>query len=74
MSPRIADPVRLNDTPTDTRRPVTPDWAVGDVVQVGRVRWIIRILNDQHVELEATNVPAGIWWTTTLNNLPDKGA
>jgi hypothetical protein len=49
-----------------------PAWKVGDQIIVGNVRWIIRILRGQHVELEAANVPAGIWWSTTLDRLPAK--
>jgi len=72
--PRLADPIRLADHDPTGPRPHTTTWTVGDVVQVGRVRWIIRILTDHKVELEAANVPAGIWWRTTLDHLPDKAA
>ena len=53
-------------------RPKTEAWGEGDVVIVGRVRWAIRILQGEHVELEAMNVPSGMWWTTTLDRLPEK--
>lgn len=49
-------------------------WTVDDVVHVGSTRWAIRVLNGDHVELEAMNVSPGIWWTTTLTQLPDKVA
>jgi hypothetical protein len=34
--------------------------------------WSRRILDGQNVELEASSVPAGIWWRTTLGNIPAK--
>lgn len=64
MSPQKA---KLAPTP----KRLATEWRLDDVVQVGSVRWAIRILNpDGHVELEALNVQPGIWWTTTLDNLP----
>lgn len=52
-----------------------PKWRVGDPVTVGDVRWIIRILSRGTVELESANtVNHGIWWKTTLSNLPEKTA
>lgn len=51
----------------------TKTWQVGDVVTVGSVRWVIRtITKGKGVELEATSVSPGIWWRTTLANLPRK--
>lgn len=47
-------------------------WQVNDIVHVGTTRWIIRILDGQNVELEASNTSPGIWWRTTLDHLPDK--
>nr|WP_274635550.1 hypothetical protein [Microbacterium bovistercoris] len=51
-----------------------PAWEVGDLIELGQTRWVVRIITGDHVELEAMNVPAGIWWTTTLAHLPDKVA
>jgi hypothetical protein len=46
-----------------------PKWRIGDPVTVGEVRLIIR----DRVELEAANTTNhGIWWKTTLTNLPEK--
>lgn len=55
-------------------RPVTVElaYAVGDVVQVGGTRWIIRTIDGDRVVLEASNAPAGIVWTTTLDKLPTR--
>jgi hypothetical protein len=47
-------------------------WRVNDIVQVGATRWIVRIVDGQSVELEASNVSPGIWWRTTLDRLPAK--
>jgi hypothetical protein len=55
-------------------RPKSLVWQVGDLVQLGSARWIIRTITGRDVELEASNAPSGIWWTTTLNNLPEKSA
>lgn len=52
-------------------RPLVAKRKIGEIVQVGNTRWIIRVLNGEHVELEASNVAPGIWWTTTLSNLPN---
>jgi hypothetical protein len=52
-----------------------PKWRIGDPVTVGDVRWIIRLIIRDHVELEAANTTNhGIWWKTTLSNLPEKTA
>ncbi|MBW9095157.1 hypothetical protein JNB62_15835 [Microbacterium jejuense] len=51
-------------------RPLVARPRIGDVVQVGRVRWIIQNLRGEHVELEASNVTPRVWWTTTLAALP----
>lgn len=67
-----AAPTDLRHQTADRPRARTEQWAVGDVLTLGNVCWCIRILNGQHVELEAMNVNNGIWWTTTLGNLPDK--
>jgi hypothetical protein len=61
-------------TTTTKPRPKTTGWEVGDVVQLGSARWIIRTITGRQVELDASNAPGGIWWTTTLNNLPEKEA
>lgn len=55
-------------------RPLTVEltYAIEDVVQVGGTRWIIRQLDGEHVVLEASNAPAGIIWTTTLDKLPTR--
>lgn len=47
-------------------------WKVNDIVLVGSTRWIIRAVNGEHVELEAANVSPGIWWSTTVAQLPEK--
>ena len=44
---------------------------VGDALMVGSTRWVIRTINGQAVELEAANVSPGIWWSTTLDRLPE---
>lgn len=72
--PQPLRPIELRDHTTDAPRPKTAHWAVGDIVQRGSVRWCIRMITRQTVELEAMNAPAGIWWTTTLDQLPDKAA
>jgi hypothetical protein len=52
-----------------------PKWRIGDPVTVGDVRWIIRLIIRDQVELEAANTTNhGIWWKTTLSNLPEKTA
>ncbi len=66
------DDLRLIDT--DGPRARSPQWQVGDIVYTGGTRWIIRILDGEQVELEASSAPAGIWWRTTLANLPAKAA
>ncbi|WP_345750091.1 hypothetical protein [Microbacterium rhizophilus] len=53
-------------------RPKALGWRIGDLVVLGSTRWVIRTLVGEQVELEATNTPTGIWWTTTLDKLPDK--
>ncbi|MEJ1087036.1 hypothetical protein WDU99_01750 [Microbacterium sp. Mu-80] len=55
-------------------RPITVEVAyqVDDLVQVGGTRWIIRHLDGDQVVLEASSAPAGIVWTTTLDNLPTR--
>lgn len=55
-------------------RPATAAWAEGDTFTLGSTRWIVRVVRGAHVELEASNVPAGIWWTTTTDKLPAKDA
>lgn len=48
-------------------------WQPGDTVTVGSTRWIIRALNRQtrKVALASSNTTnSGIWWNTTLDNLP----
>ena len=56
-------------------RPKTAHWTVGDAFTLGATRWAIRNINGDHVECESTNNPnAGIWWTTTLEHLPEKRA
>ncbi|OIU88629.1 hypothetical protein [Microbacterium sp. AR7-10] len=59
-------------TTTLTPRRPTTTWQVDDMLTVGNVRWVIRELTGERVRLEALNTPAGIWWDTTLSNLPDK--
>lgn len=54
-------------------RPQALGWQIGDLVIVGSTRWVIRIIQGEKVELEATSITAGgIWWRTTLDRLPDK--
>jgi hypothetical protein len=45
---------------------------VGDTIMVGSTRWVIRTITGEAVELEASNVSPGIWWSTTLDHLPEK--
>lgn len=52
----------------------TAQWVVGDTVQTGSSRWIIRVITGDDVELEASSTDPGIWWRTTLANLPEKAA
>ena len=60
-------------TTTTTPRERSKNWQVGDIVQVGAVRWAIRtITKGRGVELEAMSASPGMWWTTTLANLPKK--
>lgn len=70
--PRALRPVDLADTPTGSPRPRATTWQVGDTVQVGAVRWVVQVVSGDRVELEASSVSPGIWWRTTLANLPAK--
>lgn len=72
MTTTASSPKDLRHQDTTGPRKHTATWAVGDIISVGSTRWCIRILNGQHVELEAMNVNSGIWWTTRLNQLPEK--
>jgi hypothetical protein len=49
-------------------------WKHDDLIILGSTRWIIRVIDHVtgHVELEASNAAAGIWWRTTLDRLPQK--
>lgn len=49
-----------------------PRWAVDDVVTIGAVRWAIRSIQGNRVQLEALNANAGIIWDTTLDKLPER--
>lgn len=71
---RASAPDDLRITDTTGPRPRTATWEVGDVVTIGRERWAVRTLTGEQVELEALNTTGGIWWTTTLDRLPDKAA
>jgi len=42
----------------------------GDVVTVGKRRWIIRTIRQQDVYLEASDSDSRIGWHTTLDPLP----
>jgi hypothetical protein len=56
-------------------RPVTLHWEKGDVVVVGGLRWIIRLIarTTGEVVLVAANSPSGaITWLTALTTLPKK--
>lgn len=53
------------------RHIATTQHQVGGTITVGAVRWLIKHIASQDVELEATNTLAGIIWRTTLSNLPD---
>lgn len=64
------DDLRIRDTTGPRRR--SDDWSVGDVVTLGRERWAIRVITGTRVELEAFNTLSGIWWTTTLDRIPEK--
>ncbi|MGN6693886.1 MAG: hypothetical protein ACTHN0_06880 [Aquihabitans sp.] len=57
-----------------TRRTVKdPAWWIGDVVQVGGTRWIIRSIRGDDVVLRASNTSNHkVRWTTTLDRLPRK--
>jgi hypothetical protein len=62
-------------TVTTPPRKKSAVWEVGDPVNIGPMRWVIRTINGENVELESMNQPnASIWWTTTLLNLPRKDA
>lgn len=47
-------------------------YMAGDAVTVGSTRWLIRSIQGDDVVLEASNTPAGIVWTTTLDKLPTR--
>ncbi|WP_439593916.1 hypothetical protein [Microbacterium sp.] len=47
-------------------------WQVGDVVMIGRRRWIIRTLKPEVTLVASNSGNHRIRWTTTLNNLPKK--
>lgn len=47
-------------------------WGLRDVVTVGRVRWIIRSIAGQDVNLTASNASPRVDWHTTLDHLPQK--
>ena len=64
------DDLRITDTLGPRGRTAT--WQVGDIVTVGRERWVIRTLIARGVELEALSTIGGIWWTTTIDRLPEK--
>lgn len=72
IGPRLLAPIELRDHTTDAPCPKTDQWTVGDIVQCGSVRWCIRTITGDAVELEAMNAPQGIWWRTTLDKLPEK--
>lgn len=59
---------------TTAPRPVltVPAYQAGDAVYVGSTRWLIRSITGDQVVLEASSAPAGIVWTTTLDNLPSR--
>lgn len=74
---------RLPRTPRahDFPEPVIParttsaTWARGDVVVLGRMRWIIRSIRGEVVRLvSSNNTAARVVWTTTLTNLPRRTA
>lgn len=71
---RATAPDDLRHTTADTPRRRSTAWEVGDVVYTGETRWIIRVITGDAVELEASSAAAGIWWRTTLANLPAKAA
>jgi hypothetical protein len=53
------------------RRTLT--WQLGDTVTVGGIRYAIRNIHAETVELEALNTSTcGMWWTTTLTRLGRK--
>lgn len=67
-APRDND-VRLTIPP----RSKSQTWQVGDIYLDGSIRWVIRVIDGEHVELASSNsVNADIWWTTTLTNLRSK--
>jgi hypothetical protein len=60
--------------PTITLRGRNKNWEIGDVVEDGGYRWIIRTITGTAVELEAASASPGIWWNTLLSLLPKKAA
>ncbi len=63
--------VRSTIPPREKNEP----WRRGDVVNLGRIRWIIRGMWGDQVRLVAANVAAGpITWNTTINKLPERNA
>lgn len=64
-------------THTIAPRKTRPSWQLGDLLTVGRTRWVIRRLDRSmgRVVLEAMNTTNhGEWWDTTLDRLPEKSA
>lgn len=43
---------------------------IGDVITLGRRRWIVRSIHGENVHLEAANSETYIGWDTTLDKLP----
>lgn len=59
------------------RRKPKPKWVSGDLLTVGRTRYVIRVVySTGRVLLEAMNTVTAkaLWWDTTLENLPEKTA
>jgi hypothetical protein len=68
---KMAAPEDLRTT-AGAPRPKSLRWRPGDPVTTDGVRWVIRILTPERVELEAMNARCGMWWTTTPDKLPEK--
>lgn len=76
MSTAWADDPKLLPPVTSTIPMRKPEarWHVGDLVEIGRDRWIIRAISPRRgVQLEHANATnAAVRWTTTLDRLPRK--
>lgn len=68
--PRTHEPQRATIT-----RQLRPEWHAGDLVLVGRVRWVIQRITYGVAVLKAMNLSnVAVTWTTRVADLPQKGA